>query len=83
MNTILFCFFCLPTEVLGICGLLIYLWNGLENTFPTVYYMPQNFLNCNHKTTKKNMLSFSDCRSGDQKNRNGQTIAVLYYHVFY
>jgi hypothetical protein len=25
---------------LGILGLLIYRWRGLENTFPTVYYMP-------------------------------------------
>jgi hypothetical protein len=30
-----------PTEVLRIWGLLKYRWKGLENTFPTVYYMPQ------------------------------------------
>jgi len=39
-----FSFFGLPTEFLGILGLLIYLWKGLENTFPTVYYMPPKIL---------------------------------------
>ena len=36
-------FFGLPTEVLGIWGLLVYCWKRLENTFPTVYYMPPKF----------------------------------------
>jgi hypothetical protein len=27
--------------MLRILGLLIYRWKDLENTFPTVYYMPQ------------------------------------------
>ena len=35
--------FGLQTEVLGIWEILIYRWKGLENTFPTVYYMPQKF----------------------------------------
>jgi hypothetical protein len=28
---------------LGNSGLLIHRWNGLENAFPTVYYMPPKF----------------------------------------
>jgi hypothetical protein len=40
LNDCKFFFFGLPTEFLGIWGLLIYRWKGLENTFPTVYYMP-------------------------------------------
>jgi hypothetical protein len=43
LNDCRFFFFCLPTEFLGIRGLLIYRWKGLENTFPTVYYMPPKF----------------------------------------
>jgi hypothetical protein len=43
LNDCKFFFFGLPTEFLGIWGLLIYRWKGLENTFPTVYYMPPKF----------------------------------------
>jgi hypothetical protein len=35
-------FFGLPTEIWGIWGILIYRWQGLESTLPTVYYTPQN-----------------------------------------
>ena len=34
-------FFGLPNEVSRIWGLVIYLWKGLDDTFPTVYYMPR------------------------------------------
>jgi len=36
-------FFVFPAEILGIWGLVIYRWKGLENTFSTVYYMSQKF----------------------------------------
>jgi hypothetical protein len=35
--------FGLTTEILGIWGLLIYRWEGLEITFPMMYYMPPKF----------------------------------------
>jgi hypothetical protein len=40
LNDYKFVTFVLPNKVLGIWGLLIYRWKGLENTFPMVYYMP-------------------------------------------
>jgi hypothetical protein len=55
--------FDLTTQILRIWGLLIYRWKGLENTFPTVYYMPPEFQSFNRKTKKTIMQSFSDCRS--------------------
>ena len=35
-------FFGLPAAMFGIWRRVIYRWKGLENTFPTVYYTPQN-----------------------------------------
>jgi len=43
LNDCRFYFFCLPTTILGILGLLIYCLKGLENTIPTVYYIPPKF----------------------------------------
>ena len=43
LNNYKFVFFGLPSEVLGIWRGLMYCWKGLENTFPTVYYMPPKF----------------------------------------
>ena len=43
----------LSTEVLGIWGLLIYYWKGLEITFPTVYNKPPKLKNCRRKRKKK------------------------------
>jgi hypothetical protein len=43
LNDYKFVFIGLPTKLLGIFGILIYRWKGLENTFPTVYYMPPKF----------------------------------------
>jgi hypothetical protein len=37
LSDCIFVFFCLPTIILGILGLSVYRWKGLENT---VYYMP-------------------------------------------
>ena len=42
LNNCRFVFLDLPTDTLGILGLVIYRWKGLENTFPTVYHTPQN-----------------------------------------
>jgi hypothetical protein len=38
-----FFFFCFTSKILGIWGLVVYRWKGLENTFPMVYYTPQKF----------------------------------------
>jgi hypothetical protein len=40
LNDYKFVLFGLPIEVVGIWGLLMYHWKGLENTFPTMSYMP-------------------------------------------
>jgi hypothetical protein len=45
--------FVLPTAIFGICGRVIYRWKGLENTFPTVYYMPTNILKLHLKKKKE------------------------------
>jgi hypothetical protein len=39
--------------------------------------MPPKFQNCNRKTKKTNLQSFSDYRLGGQKNRTGKTTAVF------
>ena len=48
-------FFILPTEILGIWGLVIYRWKSLKYTFPTVYYTSQKFSHCSRKMKKKNL----------------------------
>jgi hypothetical protein len=40
LNDCKFVFLDLPSKYLGRMGLLIDFYKGLENTFPTVYYMP-------------------------------------------
>ena len=42
LNNYRFVFLDLPTNTLGILGLVIYRWKGIEITFPTVYYTPRN-----------------------------------------
>ena len=42
LNNRRFVFLDLATDTLGILGLVIYGWKGLENTFPTLYYTPQD-----------------------------------------
>jgi len=76
------CFFGLPIEVLGIWGLLIYCWKVLENTSLTVY-CPQNFKIPVVKEKRKICSPLVIADQDGQKNRNEQTIAVLFYHVFY
>jgi hypothetical protein len=34
-------------------GRVIYWWKGLQNTFPTIYYTPQNAQNCSRKNKKQ------------------------------
>jgi hypothetical protein len=46
-------YFCgLPTEALRIWGLLINRYKGLENNFPTVYYIPLKSQNYSRKNQK-------------------------------
>ena len=60
--------FVLPTAIFGIWRLVIYRWKGLENTFPTVYYHVHKFSKIKfEKHKKKNLYSFSDCKSGWSK----------------
>jgi hypothetical protein len=62
--------------------LLIYCWKGLENTFPTVYYMPPKFQNFSHKRKKKNLQSFSDCRSGWSKEPQWENNYGFFFAMF-
>jgi hypothetical protein len=41
LNDCKFVFSVLPAKILEIWGLVMYRWKGLENTFPTLYYMPK------------------------------------------
>jgi len=75
--------FCSPTKFVGIWGLLIYRCQGLENTFSTVYYMPQFFFKSVVKQERKICNHLVTANHGGQKNRNRQSTAVLFYHVFY
>jgi hypothetical protein len=52
-NDYIFVFFCLPTKILEILGILIYHWKGLENTCPTVYYMPPKILKLQSQNKKE------------------------------
>jgi hypothetical protein len=75
---------CLSTKILIILGLLICRWKGLENTFPTVYYMPppkNKIVVAKQKRKICSRLVTAD--EGGQKNRNGKTITVLFRNVFY
>ena len=38
--TTAYLFFYVPTDILGIWGLAIYQWKGLENDFPRMYFTP-------------------------------------------
>jgi hypothetical protein len=45
-----------PTKMFGILGRVIYRWKGLENRFPTVYYMPQEVFETTIEKLKKENL---------------------------
>jgi hypothetical protein len=47
--------------------------------------MPPEFQNCSCKTEGKKQIHIHlvTTDEGGQKNRNGKTTAVLFYHVFY
>jgi hypothetical protein len=45
--------FVLPTAIFGIWGLVIYLWKGIENTFPMVYFMPPYVLELQFQIKKE------------------------------
>ena len=50
------CSFGLATGMLGMLWHVIYCWKGLENAFPTVYYIPLIFLISIRKKKKTNKI---------------------------
>jgi hypothetical protein len=56
---------------------------GLENTLPTVYYMPLEFQIATVKPKNQICSRLVTVDQGDQKNRNGKMTTVLFYYVFY
>jgi hypothetical protein len=77
-----FFFLGLPAKILRIWGLLIYCYKGLENTSPTVYCMPPEFQNCNCKTKKTSMQSFSGCKSRWSKEPQWENDCGSFLHCF-
>ena len=75
------CFFGLPAEMFNIWRRVIYRWKGLENTFPTVYYTPQNL----KKTVEKRQRKIHSCLvtvdQGGQKKRNGKSSNINYQRI--
>ena len=76
-------FIYLPTKMLEILGLFIYRWKGLQNIFPTVYYIPIKFKITVAKQKTKICSRLVTADQGGQKNYNEKTIAVLFCNVFY
>ena len=80
LNNYKYVFLDLPTDTLGILGLVIYRSKGIEITFWTVYHMPQDIYFskkwkikfCNHLVT---------ANQGGQKNRNGKRLR-FYFAMF-
>jgi hypothetical protein len=70
MITIFF-FFDLPTEVLGIWGLLIYRWKSLEIPFQRCITCSQNLKITIVKQKRKICNHLVTADQGGQKNRNG------------
>jgi hypothetical protein len=66
--------FGLPTEILGIWGLLIYRYKGLENTFQWCITCPRNFKIAVVKPKKKINNRLVTVDQGGQKNCNGKII---------
>ena len=63
---------------------MIYRRKYLENTFPTVYYMPINFWDFIRKGKKEKKCSrLATADQSGQKNRNGKTTAILFDILFY
>jgi hypothetical protein len=75
-------FFVLPTKIVRIRGIVIHRWKGLENTFPTVYYMPKDLSIICHKTKNKNLYVFNDCRSGWSKELQWENDYISFSHSF-
>ena len=78
------CLFYLSTKILGILGLVIYSWKGIEKK-----KLPKGILGtpktCNIIVAKQKIKICSHlvtaCQGG-QKNRNEKTTAVLFSHSF-
>jgi hypothetical protein len=59
----------------------MYRWKGLENTFPTVYYTPENFLKLHLKNKKKNCSRLVIANQGGQNNRSGNFSNTFYQRI--
>jgi hypothetical protein len=68
--------FCFTTSILKFGGHVIHRWKGILEApkFLTIQLVNQK---------KKNCSRLMSADQGGQKNRNGQTIAFLFYHIFY
>jgi hypothetical protein len=71
------------TAILKLWGHVIHRWKGIFKTYLAVYYKPPNFQNYSRKNKKQIRSCLVTADQGGQKNRNGKTTAVLFYHVFY
>ena len=72
----------LPTSPLGISGLAIYCWKGLEYTFPAYITHPKTFNFAFAKWKIKFCSRLVTAYQGGQKNRNGKKIVVLFLPCF-
>ena len=76
-------FFCLTTAILKFWGHVTHHWKGILKTFSNGILKAPNFLEIQLVDPKKQICSrLTSAYHGGQKNRNGQTTAILFYHVF-
>jgi hypothetical protein len=64
-------------------GHVIHRWKGILKTFWRYIKSPQILKILVGKPRKQTCIPLVTADQGGQKNRNGKTIAVLFYHVFY
>ena len=73
----------LPTNILGILGLLIYRQKGLEKYLSNgVLHAPKKFEITVAKQEIKTCSHLETADQGGQKNRNGNMTAVLFHNAF-
>ena len=73
----------IPTNTLGILGLVIYRWKGLEIPFQRYVTRPKTFNFAVAKWTINLYSCLVTANQGGQKNRNGKTTVVFFHIVFY
>jgi hypothetical protein len=70
--------FGLPTKLLGNMGLLVYRWKGLEKYLSNCVFHAPKILKLHSQNKKGQICSrLVTAYQGGQKNRNGETTAVL------